>query len=150
MKQFAVATNEIGDVMTSSPGLIPAACVSRCRPVVPLETAAANGAPTRAAKCSSKRSICGPSESRPERSTSRTASSSRSPRYGRESGMRCVAGLGRVCKVELRARGLGGAELDALEPVVPLRVALAAHELEVRGLNLLGDRPDAELVVVDR
>src|SRR3954452_14666036 len=150
MKQLAVATNEIGDVMTSSPGRMPATWASRCRPVVPLETAAANGAPTRAARCSSKRSIAGPSDSRPERSTSRTSSSSRSPRNGRESGMRWAGGLGLVCKAELRARGLGRAELDALEPVVPARIALAADEVEVRSLQLLRDRSDPELVVVDR
>ncbi len=41
MKQFALAANEYGDVMTSSPGPIPAEMQSRCRPVVPEETAAA-------------------------------------------------------------------------------------------------------------
>ena len=61
---------------------------SMCSPAVPLETAAAYGAPTRSAKSSSNRSIAGPSDSRPERRTSRTASSSRSSRYGRESGTR--------------------------------------------------------------
>ena len=53
--------------MTSSPGPIPAATQSMCSPAVPLETAAAYGAPTASAKASSKRSIVGPSESRPER-----------------------------------------------------------------------------------
>ena len=86
MKQFALAANEYGDVITSSPGPMPAATQSRCSPVVPDETAAAYGAPTRSASSSSKRSIVGPSESRPERSTSSTSSSSRSPRYGPESG----------------------------------------------------------------
>ena len=41
MKQFALAANEYGDVITSSPGPIPAATHSRCSPVVPEETAAA-------------------------------------------------------------------------------------------------------------
>ena len=41
MKQFALAANEYGEVMTSSPGPIPAEMQSRCRPVVPEETAAA-------------------------------------------------------------------------------------------------------------
>ena len=65
MKQFADAANEYGDVITSSPGPIPAVTHSRCRPAVPDETAAAYGAPTFAAISSSKRSIVGPSESRP-------------------------------------------------------------------------------------
>ena len=86
MKQLALAANEYGDVMTSSPGSMPAATQSRWSPVVPEETAAAYGAPTRSATSSSNRSIVGPSESLPERSTSRTSSSSRSPRYGPESG----------------------------------------------------------------
>ena len=85
-KQFAEATNENGDVITSSPGPTPAIRQSRWRPAVPLETATAYGAPTRSAISSSKRSIVGPSESRPERRTSSTSSSSRSSRYGRESG----------------------------------------------------------------
>src|SRR6476646_5617155 len=82
--QFAEATNEYGDVMTSSPGPTPATTHSRWRPAVPLETAAAYGAPTTSAKASSKRSIVGPSESRPERSTSATSSSSRSSSQGEE------------------------------------------------------------------
>ena len=41
MKQFADAAKEYGDVITSSPGPIPAEMQSRCRPVVPDETAAA-------------------------------------------------------------------------------------------------------------
>ena len=41
MKQFAEETNESGEVITSSPGPSPAMCASRCRPAVPLETAAA-------------------------------------------------------------------------------------------------------------
>ena len=65
MKQFAVATNEIGDVITSSPGPSPSPWQSRCSPAVPLVTATACGAPTRSAKSSSKRSIAGPIERRP-------------------------------------------------------------------------------------
>ena len=72
MKQLAEATNEYGDVITSSPSPRPAIAASRCSPLVPDETAAAYGAPTFSAKTSSKRSIAGPSESRPERSTSST------------------------------------------------------------------------------
>ena len=56
-------------------------------PRCPDDTAAAYGAPTFSAKSSSKRSIAGPSESRPDRSTSRTSSSSRSSMYGDESGI---------------------------------------------------------------
>ena len=66
MKQLADAANEYGDVITSSPAPMPAVMHSRCRPAVPDETAAAYGAPTFAAISSSKRSIVGPSESRPE------------------------------------------------------------------------------------
>ena len=51
---------------------------------MPLDTAAAYGAPTSSANASSKRSIVGPSESRPERSTSATSSSSRSSSHGLE------------------------------------------------------------------
>jgi hypothetical protein len=91
MKQLAVETNEIGDVITSSPSLTPAMWQSKCSPAVPLETAATYGALTRSAKSSSNRSIAGPSESRPERSTSRTSSSARSSRNGRESGTRRVS-----------------------------------------------------------
>ena len=87
MKQLAEATNEYGDVITSSPSPRPAIAQSRCSPAVPDETAAAYGAPTFSAKSSSKRSIAGPSESRPDRSTSSTSSSSRSSTYGDESGI---------------------------------------------------------------
>ena len=41
MKQFAEATNEYGDVITSSSGPMPAIRHARWRPAVPLETAAA-------------------------------------------------------------------------------------------------------------
>src|SRR4029450_5657592 len=82
--QFAEATNEYGDVTTSSPGPTPAVMQRRWRPAVPLETAAAYGAPTASANAPSNRSIVGPSESRPERSTSTTSSSSRSSSHGEE------------------------------------------------------------------
>src|SRR5918994_5557366 len=93
MKQLADATNEYGDVITSSPSATPPITARRWRPLVPDETAAAYGAPTVSAKSCSKRSIAGPSESRPERSTSRTSSSSRSSTYGDESGMLLVSAL---------------------------------------------------------
>ena len=80
MKQFAEATKEYGVVITSSPSPKPASTERRWRPDVPDETAAAYGTPTDSAKSCSKRSIAGPSESRPERSTSSTSSSSRSSR----------------------------------------------------------------------
>ncbi len=84
MAQFAEATNEYGDVITSSPGPTPAATHSMCRPAVPLDTAAAYGAPTASAKSSSNRSIQGPSDRRPDRSTSTTSSSSLSSSQGAE------------------------------------------------------------------
>src|SRR5215208_6013539 len=135
MKQFAVATNEIGDVTTSSPGPRPAMWQSRWRPAVPLETAAANGAPTRSANSSSKRSITGPSESRPERSTSRTSSSSRSSRYGRESGIKGVLS------------SLGARRECVLQPVlVPL--GTAADRVQVGLLELEGHGAHADLDIV--
>src|SRR2546423_10987376 len=87
MKQLALAANEYGVVITSSPAAMPAATQRRCSPDVPDDTAAAYGAPVFSANSSSKRSIVGPSESRPERSTSSTSSSSRSSKYGRASGI---------------------------------------------------------------
>ena len=45
---FALATNENGDVTTSSPSLTPTARSARCRPAVPLDTALACAAPSRA------------------------------------------------------------------------------------------------------
>src|SRR5688572_3939106 len=192
-KQFADATNEKGEVIASSPGPSPAARASRCSPAVPLESETAYGAPVRSAISSSNRSIMGPSESRPERSTSSTSSSSRSPRYGRESGIRVAALLRARSSSEARRRAaMGGArqgrrersyplDTNATEDaasrrparpggtplwrgtgssggrargrvVEPLRpaLALAAHRLQVRLLDLERDRPDTELVVVDR
>ncbi len=82
--QFAEATNEYGDVITSSPGPTPAIRMQRCSPAVPDETAAQCGASTASAKSSSNRGPVGPSESQPERSTSSTSSSSRSSIHGDE------------------------------------------------------------------
>ncbi len=88
MTQFADATKENGDVIASSPGPSPASRAQRWRPAVPLETAAAWRAPTRSANASSKRAIIGPSDRRPERSTSRRSSSSRSSTNGARAGSR--------------------------------------------------------------
>src|SRR5215212_537666 len=163
MKQLAEATNETGEVIASSPGPSPAIWQSRWRPAVPLESAAAYGAPTRSATSSSNRSIVGPSESRPERSTSRTSSSSRSPIHGRASGISCRAGVAgsRVCRAERRDKlatrkmrqhfsGLSF-RWRALGVLEPLRPALAAppHRIQVSRLQLERHRPDSELDVVD-
>src|SRR5438105_406614 len=59
MKQFALAANEYGVVITSSPAETPAVTHSRCSPAVPDETAAAYGAPTFAATSASNASIVG-------------------------------------------------------------------------------------------
>src|SRR5213082_3455884 len=82
MAQLAEATNEYGDVITSSPGSTPASRIQRCSPAVPDETAAQYGAPTASASIASNRGPVGPSESHPERSTSSTSSSSRSSIQG--------------------------------------------------------------------
>jgi hypothetical protein len=87
---LALATNENGDVTTSSPSDTPTARSARCSPAVPLDTALAWAAPSRAANASSKAGTRGPSESWPERSTSASASSSSSPRTGRASGIGSV------------------------------------------------------------
>ncbi len=84
---FAVATNENGVVTTSSPSSTPTARSARCRPVVPDDTAEAWRAPTRSANASSNAGTRGPSERCPERSTSSTACSSRSPITGLASGI---------------------------------------------------------------
>src|SRR3954468_18715829 len=80
--QFAEATNEYGDVITSSPGPTPASRMQRCSPAVPDETAAAYGTPIESASSDSNRGPVGPSDSQPERSTSSTSSSSRSSIHG--------------------------------------------------------------------
>src|SRR4051812_22760581 len=84
---FALATNENGDVTTSSPSDTPTARSPRCSPAVPLDTALACAAPSREAKASSNAGTRGPSESWPERRTSMTAASSASPRTGLASGI---------------------------------------------------------------
>ncbi len=84
---FADATNENGLVTTSSPSPTPTARRARCRPAVPLLTAQACGAPTRAANRRSNSARRGPSDNCPERSTSITARSSASPSTGRASGI---------------------------------------------------------------
>src|SRR3954447_22896959 len=139
MKQFALAAKEYGEVITSPPRSMPAVMHSRCSPAVPDETAAAYGTPTHSASASSKRSIIGPSDSRPERSTSRTSSSSRSSRNAPESG------TGRAsCFTSRLLRGR-----RVLEPVTPA-VGAALAGVEVRLLDLARDRPRAaDDVVVD-
>ncbi len=84
---LALATNDSGVVITSSPSLTPTARSARCSPAVPLETAMAWAAPIRCAKARSNSPRAGPSDSRPERSTLSTRSSSASPSTGRASGI---------------------------------------------------------------
>src|SRR6202050_2057809 len=91
---LADATNEKGLVITSSPSPTPAERSARCRPAVPLLTALASGAPTRAANALSNCARRGPSDSWPERSTSITARSSASPSTGRASGITSPTGTG--------------------------------------------------------
>src|SRR3954452_5642432 len=83
---LAEATNENGDVITSSPSETPTARRARCRPAVPDETAEACRAPRRSAKAASNAGTCGPRESWPERSTPSTAASSSGPMTGRARG----------------------------------------------------------------
>src|SRR3954470_12286764 len=163
MKQFALEANEIGEVIASSPGPSPAIRASRCSPAVPLETAATYGAPIRSASSSSKRSIVGPSESRPERSTSSTSSSSRSPIQGRASGTSFRAGGAgsRFSRAERRDKlatrkmrqhfsGLSfcGRSFGVLEPLRPA-LAAPAHGVEIGRLELERNRAHAEPDVVD-
>ena len=135
------AANEYGDVITSSPGPMPAAMQQQvqarpCRTRRPPRTARR----PRSASSSSKRSIVGPSESRPERSTSSTSSSSRSSRHGAESGIRVVP----AAHASPARRG------GVLEPLRPA-LAAAAHRVEVRLLDLQRDRARAPIsLVVDR
>src|SRR3954453_7832604 len=60
MAQLADATNENGDVITSSPGPTPASTIARWSPAVPLDTAAQWRASTASATSSSKRAPVGP------------------------------------------------------------------------------------------
>ncbi len=100
---LAEATNDSGLVTTSSPASTPTARNARCNPAVPLLTAQAYGAPTRAANMRSNSASFGPSESCPERSTSSTARSSASPSTGLARG------------IKLRNLGHG----DRLPPSIP-------------------------------
>ena len=102
---MADATNENGLVTTSSPSLTPTARSARCSPAVPLDTALACGAPTRAANARSNSGTRGPSESCPERSTSSTARSSASPSTGRASGIVLAPRAASARGVPLTPRG---------------------------------------------
>src|SRR5262245_41626505 len=84
---LAVAMKEWLAVITSSPGPTPRAYSARCRAVVQLETAQANGAPTAAANASSNALTWGPWVTQPERIASRAAAASSSPRAGRLTGI---------------------------------------------------------------
>src|SRR4051812_10683345 len=165
MKQFALDAKEIGEVIASSPGPSPAIRHRRCRPAVPLETAATYGAPIRSAISSSKRSIVGPSDSRPERSTSSTSSSSRSSSSGRASGIPRTDVPGRLPLTvgeadsggslttlaagtpEGRCSSLGRRGRGVLEPLGPA-LAAAPRGVQVGLLDLERDRPDSDLDVV--
>src|SRR5580765_2800079 len=108
---------------------MPAMTMQMWSPAVPDDTPAAYGAPTASARSASNRGPAGPSESRPERSTSRTSSSSCSSIQG-----------------ALRPSDRVAAELTPLRPAV----GQALHRVEIRLLELQGDRSDADLLVVDR
>ena len=96
---LALATNEKGEVTTSSPSDTPTARRPRCSPAVPLATAHACSAPSHAAKACSKAGTRGPSESWPERRTSMTAASSSGPSTGWASGMTSVVGVAHTASV---------------------------------------------------
>src|ERR1700709_1703063 len=85
--ELAEATKVKGLVMTSSPRPQPSWRTPSCSAAVPRETATASSTPRYSAKARSKRSPIGPSESRPERRTSSTSSSSRAPISGLASGI---------------------------------------------------------------
>ena len=86
--ELADATNENGEVMTSSPSVTPTARSARCSAAVPEETADAYGAPDpRGERRSRTPARAGPSERCRERSTSITACLLGSPRTGRASGI---------------------------------------------------------------
>src|SRR5439155_19422062 len=139
MAQFADATNEYGDVITSSPGSTPASRMQRCSPAVPDETAAQHGAPTASANMDSNLGPVGPSESHPERSTSSTSSSSRSS----------IQGALRLILVAVLKRSRPRELRDRIEPLRP-PLALPAHRREIRVLNRDRHRPDPDLGVVAR
>ena len=107
---------------------------------MPLETAAAYGAPTVAANSSSKRSIVGPSESRPDRRTSATSSSSRSSSHGsrREHSSRGRHYLG------------GAADISTTSRHWPHRLRPCTVIAGRRFCSSRVTGPDADLAVVDR
>ena len=139
MEQFADATNEIrrGDHLVAGPDPRDAT-QSRCSPAVPLETAAAYGAPH----------ALGEPAPRTGRSRARA-------RAGRNAAPRGRA-LPRARRETARERDPPVPELtprrgrgaDVVEPVRPA-LAPAAHGVEVRGLDLERDRPGADRSVVD-
>src|SRR5258708_5924572 len=78
--------DKLGQI-TSSPGPMPAACITRCNAVVHDVTATACGAPTYAANAVSNSATRGPCVSQPDRSTAATADSSSAPTNGFATGM---------------------------------------------------------------
>ena len=99
----------------------PCSRTARCRAAVPLETATAVGARRAAPRSrASKRGSIGPSESIPERSTSRTSSSSRSPSTGRASGIRSCAHAD--CGSRLRRRTRLERVLERVDERLPGRL----------------------------
>ena len=111
-RQFADATKLSGVVTTSSPALQPSARTARCSAAVPLDTATASSLPTQDAKSRSKRSSIGPKDSRPERSTSCTSSSSRGPTSGRASGICSLRHRGGETGASRAGVARGAAHLD--------------------------------------
>src|SRR5690349_13162009 len=83
---LAVAMNDREGTMTSSPGPTPAAYSASANAVVQLVVATASGAPTRAAKASSKALTRGPCDTQPEAITSATAALSLPVKHGRANG----------------------------------------------------------------
>ena len=108
---------------------------------MPLETAAAYGAPTASANASSKRSIVGPSDSRPDRSTSTTSSSSRSSSHGLESA---------TCLSADTQASAGERDISTTSSQSLQRSSAPVDRVEVRLLQLERHRADADLPVVDR
>jgi hypothetical protein len=98
--QFALATNENGVVITSSPSLIPAATIAQCSPAVPDDTAIACRRSVSLAHMFSNSTTFGPIESVSVCSTSTTASISRCVMSGLDRGM--VAWAAAMCCDSLR------------------------------------------------
>src|SRR3954447_25812488 len=165
---FALATNENGDVTTSSPSDTPTARSPRCSPAVPLDTALACAALSREAKASSNAGTRGPSESWPERRTSMTAASSASPRTGLASGIgsRSTRAGTRARRAPGRARARRGpprpapgllGELERVDERLPRRrdhvlvdADRAPHVLAVGGVDEhAGHRAGAVALVED-